>query len=231
MDENFEFEAEVKLKGGNVKGSSSSMVSDKALTADMDEQCVPTMKDMFFHPVILRNFIIIIISYSCVSTNYFMIGFYTKYIEGNVFTLHILGGVSFIASDIAIPIMQRFLGTKGAFATLFGFGAALAAPLLFIDPEGDSLKWMIPVSTFSVRFCMSAAFVLVYSIQAEAFPSLFIPISFGVSSFAGHLVSVAASELAEAPRPIPMVTFTSLSAIAFVVSIFLVIPKNKEDLI
>ena len=106
-----------------------------------------------------------------------------------------------------------------------------AAPLLFINPDGNSFKWLIPVSTFSVRFCMGAAFVLIFSIQAEAFPSLFVPISFGVGSCVGHFISVVAGEVAELQRPIPMIVFSALSAVAFIASAFLKIPKNKESLI
>ena len=78
---------------------------------------------------------------------------------------------------------------------------------------------------------MAAAFILIFAIQGEAFPSLFVTISFGISSMVGHFVSVGAGVLAEVPPPIPMIIFTALSSIAFVAHFFLSVPGDKEKLL
>ena len=78
---------------------------------------------------------------------------------------------------------------------------------------------------------MASAFIMVYAIQGEAFPSLFVSVSLGISSMFGHFVSVGAGVLAEIPDPVPMIIFTALSGIACVSHIFVKIPGDKEKLI
>lgn len=61
---------------------------------DENEQYVPTTWQMLGHRVILINFIVVILSFSCASFNIYMIGFYMKYIDGDFWTNSILGASS-----------------------------------------------------------------------------------------------------------------------------------------
>ena len=61
--------------------------------------------DMLRHPTILRNFLILIVTYCVIGTNYYMIGFYMKYVKGDFFVLLILSGISILISFIVTPFI------------------------------------------------------------------------------------------------------------------------------
>ena len=78
-----------------------------------------------------------------------MIGFYMKYIDGDLYMLSILGGVSMMVAYAVTPFVQRLISTKWGFVLMYLVGAVFAAPLLFIDPETTSVGFITPVSVFA----------------------------------------------------------------------------------
>jgi len=198
---------------------------------DENEQLVPTTWQMLGHRVILVNFIVVIVSFSCASFNYYMIGFYMKYIKGDFWVNAILGASSQCIAYLCVIPTQKLFGTKRSIIGCYLLGGLSALPLLFIDPVGTNLGWLILVSVFVSRFSIGMAFVFVFSINGESFPSLFLPVSIGMSSAVGHMVSILSPEVAELDQPLPMITFLAVSIVGFVTHFFLQVPEDKESLI
>ena len=82
-----------------------------------------------------------------VSFNFYMVGFYMKYIGGNIFLNVMLSTCSENLGNFAALIIQKKLGTRKSFMVSF-FGSMLfALPLIFFTQE-----WIIALCVFSSKF-------------------------------------------------------------------------------
>ena len=59
-----------------------------------EEMFIPSLWQMLRTPVILVNMIITVIQWSVISAGFYMIAFYVKYIEGNIFFLNITSNIA-----------------------------------------------------------------------------------------------------------------------------------------
>ena len=76
------------------------------------------------------------------------------------------------------------------------------------------------------KFFLEGSFLLVYNINPESFPPLFVPFSLSACSLVARSVSIAAPQVAEVkPKQTPMIIFMVVSALSIVVILFL--RKNK----
>ena len=73
---------------------------------------VPTKWTMVSHPLIFKNFLVMIVSYTCLGTNYHLMTFYMKYIKGDLYFLQILSGVFMILGFLVGTIIQKFISVK-----------------------------------------------------------------------------------------------------------------------
>ena len=129
MTSNFEFSFFLSFKG--LVGSS--------FYVDLKEKERETEKEEFSvlkalkSGLILANFFAVLICFSVVSFNYYMISFYMKYVGGNIFINTILSTISESISNFAISPVQRYMGTKISFIICFALAFALSIPLLFVS--------------------------------------------------------------------------------------------------
>ena len=79
------FQAEVGLRNANKTVPIDTETNDTPDNYDPD--MVPSRWIMVKHPIILRNFIVMIISYCCMGTNFHTMAFYMKYIKGELYLL------------------------------------------------------------------------------------------------------------------------------------------------
>ena len=79
----------------------------------------------------------------------------------------------------------------------------------------------------SSKFFVEASFCLVFYVNPEVFPPLFVPFSFSICGFAARVVTIAAPQVAEIkPKQIPIIIFLVLASISTASAIFL--RKSKE---
>jgi len=74
---------------------------------------------------------------------------------------------------------------------------------------------------FASRFGIAASFTLVYYVNQEVFPALFVPFSFTICNFLARLLGIAAPQIAEVPKPFPILSFIAVSGVAIISIIFL----------
>jgi Na+/melibiose symporter-like transporter len=173
---------------------------------------------------ILVNFFAVLICFSVVSFNYYMISFYMKYVGGNIFINTILSTISESISNFAINPVQKYMGTKISFIICFALAFALAIPLLFVSNSALIACWV-----FSAKFFVEAAFMLAYYVNSEVFPPLFVPFSFSVWGLVSRIVTIAAPQIAEVkPRQIPIIIFVVLSGAATAGALMLRKPPKKR---
>jgi len=105
-----------------------------------------------------------------------MINFYLKYAGGNIFWEVILATISETIAYNVGSVMQSKLGTKKAFVAAFFSSMVTSIPLLFWYQE----EWVVFACVFASRFGIAASFTLVYYVNQEIFPALFVPFSFTI---------------------------------------------------
>ncbi|CAI2361450.1 unnamed protein product [Moneuplotes crassus] len=167
------------------------------------------------NPVTIINLIAVIICFSVVSFNFYMLSFYLKYVGGNIYLNTIGGAISDVIGNFTAGVIQRFFGTMKSFVICFFMALVFSIPLLFSqDPV------IIAVSVFMSRLFLEGAYLIVYYVNPEIFPSLFVPFSFSVSGFISRFVTIGAPQLAEVrPRQLPVVIFIILCGVGIFASV------------
>lgn len=127
------------------------------------------------NPTTIVNLVAVTVCFCVVSFNFYMLSFYLKYVGGNLYLNTIVGAVSDVIGNFAASFIQKVFGTKKSFLICFLLSLVLALPLL---NSTDAV--IIAFSVFSSRLFLEGAFLIVYYVNPEIFPSLFVPFSFSV---------------------------------------------------
>jgi MFS family permease len=168
-------------------------------------------------PIVTINLIICSILFIVATFNYYMINFYLKYAGGNLFWEVILSTISENIAYNVGSVIQSKIGTKKGFVISFASSMITALPLIFWYKE----QWVVLASVFLSRFGIAASFTLVYYVNQEIFPALFVPFSFTVCNFLARLLGIAAPQIAEIPKPFPVLSFIAMGGIAVFSILFL----------
>ena len=152
---------------------------------------------------ILINLIATVGWFSLVIFDYYMINFYLKYVGGSIYLNTLWATLSWLVSSFATGAMQKWLDTKKALIVNSVLPAFTFCPLLFTEDRTYIAVWF-----FISRFFNEGAFVLVYYLNSEMFPPLFVPFSFSVCSFCSRLLTMAAPQIAEIkPVQVPILVY------------------------
>mmetsp|Transcript_20357 Transcript_20357/g.18025 ORF Transcript_20357/g.18025 Transcript_20357/m.18025 type:complete len:121 (+) Transcript_20357:924-1286(+) len=92
---------------------------DESTTINLEEKEEFSVLRDLKKPVTLINLIVVVICFSVVSFNYYMIGFYMKYVGGNIFINIMAATASHTAGNFAAGFIQKYFGTKYAFIICF----------------------------------------------------------------------------------------------------------------
>ena len=113
----------------NDRGSIKFSLKRKGLEQEEDY----SLWEMLKNRTILINILLMIVAWSLVSFDYYMISFYMKYIDGVIFINSIFSALSeCLAYTFAGVIAVKF-GIKRSLVFSFALGAAFAVGLLFTD--------------------------------------------------------------------------------------------------
>lgn len=155
------------------------------------------------NPTTFINFWAVIVCFCVISFNYYMVSFYLKYAGGNIFINSILSVVSESISNFVAGAVQKVFGTKWSMLVCFIFALIFAVPLLFV-----TTPIIIAICVFSSKFFVEGSFMLIYYVNSEVFPPLFVPFAFSISGFGSRVVTIAAPQVAEIrPRQVPIIIF------------------------
>ena len=101
---------------------------------------------------------------------YYMVGFYVKYIPGDIFTMVIVSSLAELIACFISGIVSTYLGTKKSLFVSFFFGGFFGSSLIFIPPESQML---IIACLLLTKLGVSSAFNLCFLVTAEYFPTLY----------------------------------------------------------
>ena len=174
--------------------------------------------------ITLINLIVTVSWFTMVSFNFYMIGFYMKYVGGNIFLNVILSTISENVGNFAALIIQKKFGTRRSFMVSFFGSMVFALPLLFFTQE-----WLIALCVFTSKFWVESAFMLAFYVNSEVFPPLFVPFSFSMCALFAKTITILAPQVAELPKPIPIIVFCILGGLSTFATMFLRKPKTEES--
>lgn len=169
----------------------------------------------------LVNLFIMVLAWSASSFCFYILGFYIKYIPGDVFFNIIVTCVADAVSSITAGFIAGSLGTQktllGSFfmAGLSGFGL-----IFFTEPI------YIMIFMLLTKFGINVCFTLCYIINAEYFPAVVCSRVFGICNIFSRISTVLAPLIAEISPPIPMVVYIFICFVSMAASAFL--RRNEE---
>ena len=161
-------------------------------------------------------------AWSASSFCFYIIGFYIKYIPGNVFANVISTSVADAVSSIAVGIIVQYVGAKKTMLLSFAVAAVGGLALIMAGNEPQLILYMM----FITRFGINCAFSLCYIITAEYFPPIVCSRVFGICNIFARVSTILSPLIAELTPPLPMATYVLICTIMMVASTCLT--KNEQ---
>ena len=155
-----------------------------------------------------------ILSWSASSFCFYIIGFYIKYIPGNMFINVIIMCVADAISSIFAGIIASSIGTRKTMFYSYGL-AAVAGVLLTVF---DKNPLAIMIFMLITKFGINCAFTLCYLINAEYFPAMVCSRIFGICNIFSRISTILSPLIAEVDPPVPMMTYVLVCTISMVAS-------------
>ena len=146
-----------------------------------------------------------------------MINFQLKYIDGDIYINTIVSSVSEVTAYIISGALYSTIGTKVSFVS--SFAISIVGSFLYIL-IGDKANNLVAVMVLGTKFGVSAAFNLVYLVNT-LFPPIYASTTLGFFNCFARLASMLAPQFAEFSKPVPMIIFCIMAAVALVGSFFL----------
>lgn len=157
------------------------------------------------------------------SFTYYMVGFYIKYIPGDIFKMVIVSCMAEFSACLISGIISTYIGTKKCLFFSFFIGGVFGTTLIFIDPENTLV---IGACLLLTKFGVSSAFNLCFLVTAEYFPTMYSSTVFGACNVFARVMSIFSPLIAEVPAPLPMIVYTCFCILSMIGTTLLV--KAKE---
>ena len=149
-----------------------------------------------------------------------------KYAGGDIYINIMLITVSELIAYNTGSIIQSKIGTKNTFFLSYISAIIFAVPLIF----WDDIEWLVMMSVFLSRFGVAASFTPLYFMNQEIFPIRFVPFSLSVWNFFARTIAIVGPQIAEIPKPFPVLSFIAVGGIAAISIVFLkTVPECKSD--
>ena len=177
------------------------------------------IKDLLKDKVYRLNLLIMVLCWIASSFCFFIIGFYIKYVPGDIFSNMIATSVSDGLSSIAAGVFAQILGTKRTITFSFMFASCGGLMLIFSEYEPT---FCIMVTKFGIN----CAFTLCYIVNAEYFPAIVCSRVFGICNLFARFSTILSPVIAEIEPPIPMCICVCICLMSSFGSLFLT--KNEE---
>jgi hypothetical protein len=152
-----------------------------------------------------------------------MIGFYIKYIPGDMFTNVIMSSAAEASACFISGFIAMLIGTKNTLFLSFLVGGVFGGSLIFIDPSSNRT---ILIFLFLTKFGVSSSVNLCYLVTSEYFPIIYSATVFGACCLFARVVSMFAPLIAEVKEPLPMIIYTMFCVFSMIGSSFLT--KNTK---
>lgn len=164
------------------------------------------------------------VCWSAASFSYYMIGYYNKYIPGNVYTIIIVSSMAEVSSTLLTGVMATYIGCKKTFIICFTVGLVFGVSLVLL-PESEI--FLILIAVLLTKGGVSGAFNICYLITPEYFPILYTSSAFGVCNIFARSTTIFAFVIAEMTAPFPMIVYSALCLLS-IACITIMLSKAPE---
>jgi len=173
----------------------------------------------------MLNLIIIVLSWCASTVCFYIIGFYIKYIPGNVFSNIIITSIADAISSVGAGVIAQNCGAKKTLFFSFSLAAIAGLGLILVGDE----PIQIMVYVLITRYGINSAFTLCYIITADYFPSIVSSQVFGICNVFSRFSTILSPLIAEIDKPVPMMVYCLICFLSMIVSLFLTKSKEIED--
>ena len=158
----------------------------------------------------------------------FMIGFYIKYIPGDIYTNVLISSLSESTACLLSGFVGIFLGTKNTLALSFFIGGVFGLGLCVIDPD-EADRSLVLICLLLTKFGVSSSLNLTFLITSEYFPIIYSSSVFAACSMFSRVISIFSPIIAEIHPPLPMLIYATFCMLSVVGTLFLSKDKNAEQ--
>ena len=170
------------------------------------------------------NLLVMTYMWGTVSFTYYLISFQLKYLPGDVYNNSMASSGSELLAYILGGILYNKIGIRLAFCFSYLISVVGGVMILF---WGTNNPQLMPIFVTLAKFGISSGFVIVYVSTVDVFPTLFCATALGFCNFFARVATILAPLIAEKQPPLPMLIFTSMTAVGSVLALF-IRPAKKE---
>ncbi len=174
------------------------------------------------------NIIMMTIAWSASSFTYYMVGFYIKYIPGDIFENVIIASLSESLACLISGFIALVLGTKNTLIMCFAVGGIFGLALAFIDPQ---YEYLIIICLLLTKFGVSSSMSLCFLVTSEYFPIIYSATVFGACNVIARVISIFAPLIAEINPPLPMMIYAVFCFFSVIGTSYLTKDKKAEQAI
>ena len=168
--------------------------------------------------MILCNLMLMAVLWCVTTLNYYMIAFMLKYIPGNVYINNSVATISELIATVAGGVLVSYTGGKVAFIISFSISAVGSFLLVFVPASN---VYLIAFFVLLAKFGISFAFLLVYLMTSQLFPTDLTASAFGICNIFANLTTIISPMLAEAKGDVPMLVFGCMCVLGGFLTLFL----------
>lgn len=180
-----------------------------------------TIFDLFKDRYYLLNLVIISLSWCASTVCFYIIGFYIKYIPGNVYNNMIITSIADAVSSISAGIVAEKIGAQKTLFISFMLAASFAFGLI-ISKNSLIILLCILVTRYGINSC----FTLCYIVTSDYFPPIVSSQVFGLCNFFSRFMTTMAPMIAEMESPYPLIAYCLICVCSMLSTIFL--SKNED---
>ena len=143
------------------------------------------------------------------------------------YSVVITAQVSEMLATFTAGILFSTIGTK---ATMFSalMLASIAGMVIAAGGQEIQASSAFLILILAAKFGISSAYTTVFIAHTTLFPVMFAATSMGWCNFVARTFNTGAPILSEAELPLPMIVFSVATAVASVLSLFLIVDRAKE---
>eukprot|EP00347_Sterkiella_histriomuscorum_P023726 403333595 len=193
-------------------------------------QAVPnhSIYNLIQNRLYLLNLVLMSITWASSTFTYYMVGFYIKYIPGDIFNMVIVSCMAELIACLVSGMISSHVGTQKCLFTSFLLGGLFGISIIFIDRENTI---MISICLLLTKFGVSSAFNLCFLVTAEYFPTLYSSTVFGACNVFARIMSIFSPLIAEVAAPVPMIVYTCFCFMSMLGTTLLVKHEDTDNII
>ena len=212
ISENWLFKGEVPIEEQtgiqNINGSPVNVENKQLLQNNQEfgkeeiKTKMSPIKFMMKYPIIFKNLMIATIGWSCILMMLYYLNFAVKDIGRDIFTNSYLEATCVVIGKILFTVLKSIFPTR--LCLMLGFIVIIIFSVLLILAQQE---WQASACYSLVVAGVYGSTVLIYYLNIEYFPTLFLNFAFSFTNFVSRGCVMGSYLLSDLEPPLPMIIF------------------------